>query len=288
MTQRNDQPPFRDDPPTGRPPGSVAGPFRAPDEDTTVPASQPATVRVDDRDRPPRSQVLYWVRRVAKWAFVGALAYGATIVALIVLYRWVNPPASTLMILQRVTGTKIDRAWMPLDRISPNLVRAVIMSEDAGFCSHRGVDWRELKDVIEAYSEGGGRGGSTISMQLSKNLFLWPGRSFIRKAVEIPVTLGMELVLPKPRILELYLNIAEWGPGVFGAEAAAQYHFGKSALDLDEGEAALLAVTLPAPIARDAGDPSRRLERLANVIRGRMRASAQNTRCVLPRVGRTG
>ncbi|MFM2421641.1 MAG: hypothetical protein RL291_171, partial [Pseudomonadota bacterium] len=231
------------------------GPFRAPEDTPTIPATQPGTVRVDDRHRPPRSPLLRWIKRLFKWLVVGTAAYAALIVALAILYRWVNPPASAHMIVQRLSGTSIDRKWVPLERISPNLIRAVIVSEDAGFCSHRGVDWRELREVVENFSESGGRGGSTISMQLSKNLFLWSGRSYVRKAIEIPVTLGMEVVLPKRRVLEIYLNIAEWGPGIFGAEAAAQYHFGKTAAELDESEAALLAVTLPAPIARDASEP---------------------------------
>ena len=144
---------------------------------------------------------------------------------------------------------------MPLDRISPYLQRAVITSEDGRFCQHRGVDWGEIEEAIERARDGIPRGGSTISMQVVKNLFLWPSKSYVRKALEIPLTFAIELAWPKPRILEIYLNIAEWGPGVFGAEAAARYHFGKSAAALTPSQAALLAVSLPNPMERRAGAP---------------------------------
>jgi monofunctional biosynthetic peptidoglycan transglycosylase len=140
----------------------------------------------------------------------------ATVLVLVVLYRWVNPPISTLMLGQSLAGTPIERTWVPLERISPNLIRAVILSEDGAFCRHRGVDWSAIEEAIET-----DRGGSTITMQVVKNLFLWPSRSYVRKAIEIGLAYLVEAVWPKRRILEIYLNIAEWGDGVFGAEAAA-------------------------------------------------------------------
>ena len=118
---------------------------------------------------------------------------------------------------------------MPIDRISPYLQRAVITSEDGRFCRHHGVDWDEIEEAIERARDGVPRGGSTISMQVVKNLFLWPSKSYVRKAMEIPLTYAIETAWSKRRILEIYLNMAEWGPGVFGAEAAARYHFGKPA-----------------------------------------------------------
>jgi monofunctional biosynthetic peptidoglycan transglycosylase len=227
----------------------------------------------------PRRPSLLW--RSLRALVIGVAALSAVFAVLIVTYRFVNPPASTLMLIQRAGGERITQTWLPIDRISPHLVRAVIMSEDAGFCRHAGVDWRELFEAIERSGDGIARGGSTISMQTAKNLFLWPSRSYVRKAIEIPLTLGMELVWPKSRMLEIYLNIVEWGPGIFGAEAAARFHFGKSASRLSEQEAALLAVSLPAPLVREPGRPSALLSRMAEVVRGRMRNINRHAACVL-------
>lgn len=216
-----------------------------------------------------------------KYAALLALAYVALVAVLIVAYRWINPPATTLILAQRAGGTTIRQTWTPIERISPNLVRAVIMSEDARFCSHGGVDWREIEQAFEAAQDGIARGGSTISMQVAKNLFLWPSKSYVRKALEIPETLAMEAMWDKRRMLEIYLNIAEWGPGVFGAEAAAQYHFRKPAIRLTESEAALLAVTLPNPMQREPANPAVGMQRMAQVIQGRMRGAAPYVKCIL-------
>lgn len=220
-------------------------------------------------------------KSVIKYAVILAVGYAILVAVLIVAYRWINPPATTLMLAQRAGGTPITRTWMPLERISPNLVRAVIMSEDARFCTHNGIDWREIEEAFERAQDGIPRGGSTISMQVAKNLFLWPSKTYVRKALEIPETLAMEALWNKRRMLEIYLNIAEWGPGVFGAEAAAQYHFRKPAIRLTEAEAALLAVALPNPILREAGRPGPGMQRLAQIIQGRMRGAAPYVRCIL-------
>ncbi len=164
---------------------------------------------------------------------------------------------------------------MPLSSISTYLLRAVVTSEDARFCRHGGVDWGALAEAMQD-----SRGGSTITMQTAKNLFLWPSRSYIRKAIEIPVALMIDFAWPKRRILEVYLNIAEWGPGVFGAEAAAQYHFGKPASRLTQHEATLLAASLPNPIAREAGDPGRVTALLASRLRARMANSDAYVGCL--------
>lgn len=230
----------------------------------------------------PRSTL----RRALGLAGVGLAALAGVVLFLVVLYRWVDPPASTLMLGQRLTGTSISQTWVPLERISPNLIAAVILSEDAAFCRHRGVDWGELREAIETASDGVARGGSTISMQVVKNLFLWPSRSYVRKAIEFPLTYAIEAAWSKPRILEIYLNIAEWGPGVFGAEAAARYHFRKSAYLLNPREAALLAVSLPNPFDRQAGRPGPGTARLAENLLMRMRAGQGNTACVRPRPAR--
>ena len=215
------------------------------------------------------------------------VAIASLIVVLLVLYRWVDPPASTLMLGQRASGTPISQRWVALDRMSPNLQQAVILSEDAQFCRHRGVDWGELKEAIESAGDGMARGGSTISMQVVKNLFLWPSRSYLRKALEIPLAYAIEVLWSKRRILEIYLNIAEWGPGVFGAEAAARYHFRKSALLLTPREAALLAVSLPNPFDRQAGRPGSGTQRLADNLLLRMRAASANAGCVRTRPDRS-
>src|SRR5258708_11456042 len=140
-----------------------------------------------------------------------------------------------------VTGAPVARQWVDLNAMSPALPRSVVASEDAKFCSHHGVDWDALRDVIDDAEDGEvARGGSTITQQVAKNLFLWPGRSFVRKALEFPLALWIDFVLPKRRIMEIYLNTAEWGPnGEFGAEAGARFAFGKSAADLDPPEPAL-------------------------------------------------
>jgi monofunctional glycosyltransferase len=190
-------------------------------------------------------------------------------------------PVSTLMIGQALTGTDVERIWTPIDAMPDALVNAVMMSEDGKYCAHNGVDWDELSGVIDDAMEGEKtRGASTISMQTAKNLFLWPGRSFIRKAVEVPVAIYTDIALPKKRQMEIYLNIVEWGPGIFGAEAAARYHFAKNVSELTAREAALLAVTLPNPIVRNPAKPSKGLSRLARIVESRARQSGAYVGCV--------
>lgn len=206
----------------------------------------------------------------------------AAVLLLILVYRVVDPPLSSLMVQQRLSGQDIAQHWAPLDEISPDVVRAVMLSEDGRFCQHSGVDYEEIQNAIDRAGDGTPRGASTISMQVIKNLFLWPSKSYVRKAIELPLTYAMEFVWPKQRIMEVYLNIAEWGPGIFGVEAASQHHFNKSARELNEREAARLAVALPNPMLRDAGDPGPRTRRLAADIQARMRAASHGqTACVM-------
>lgn len=213
-----------------------------------------------------------------------AAGWLAFIVALIFVYRFVNPPVSSLMIQHAVSGQSVTQSWADINEISPQLVRAVIVSEDGRFCDHYGIDYDAIQQAIERSGDGTPRGASTISMQVVKNLFLWPSKSYLRKALEVPLTYLMEFVWPKQRIMEVYLNIAEWGPGVFGAEAAAHYHFDKSSRRLSDREAARLAVALPNPISRVAGNPGPGTRKLAAMIQARMRAApASQTACVLPR-----
>jgi monofunctional glycosyltransferase len=229
---------------------------------------------------PPRRR--WSIGRVFKW--VSGLLLFATFVVfgLVAAYRFVTPPVTATILGQRLSGLHITQRWVPIERISPNLILAVVTSEDSGFCRHRGIDWRELAEVVESARDGTtARGGSTIPMQTVKNLFLWSSKSYVRKALEIPITLAADPIWGKRRTLEIYLNIAEWGPGVFGAEAAAQYHFKKSAARLTELEAALLAAALPSPIARDSGDPGAQQQRLAQRLVERMRqAPAARLACV--------
>jgi monofunctional biosynthetic peptidoglycan transglycosylase len=175
------------------------------------------------------------------------------------------------MIKDLITFQGYDRRWVPLEDIAPVLAHSVIMSEDGQFCSHRGVDLAELKLVIDdAIAGEQPRGASTITMQTVKNLYLW-SRPFgtLRKVVELPLAVYTDLVFPKRRIMEIYLNIAEWGPNVYGIEAAAQYHFGRSAKNLTRRQAALLTVALPNPIGRNPARPGPGLRRLANLIEAR-------------------
>jgi monofunctional biosynthetic peptidoglycan transglycosylase len=191
-------------------------------------------------------------------------------------------PVSTLMLADLVTFQGYDRRWVPLDEISPRLVQSVMMSEDGQFCSHGGVDWNQMQTVVNSALEGEAtRGASTIPMQTSKNLFLWNGRSFVRKGLELPLAVVSDFVWSKKRMMEIYLNIAEWGPGIYGIEAASQYHFKVSASKLSSRQAALLAVALPNPIDRVAGKPGRGMQRLAGLIERRARGSGAYVGCVL-------
>ena len=199
---------------------------------------------------------------------------------LVPVYSVVNPPASTLMMWNWVTGGSVDRRWVPFDKISRNLVRAVIISEDARFCAHRGVDWREVQNAIDAADEGRPRGASTLSMQLVKNLFLWTSRSYVRKAIEVPLALYAELILSKRRIAEIYLNTVEWGPGVFGAEAASQRYFRRPAAKLSRNQAALMAAALPNPIARNPAKPGSGHRRIGRRIGKRANKSGGYLTCV--------
>lgn len=178
--------------------------------------------------------------------------------ALMILYGFVNPPSVAIW-RHEAAGRRAVQEWVPLGAIAPALVRAVVMSEDARFCLHWGVDLNQLRIVLQETLDGEEpRGASTITMQTVKNLFLWPGRSYVRKGIEVPLAVLMDLVLSKDRILEIYLNIAQWGPTAFGIEAAAQGYFGVDADALTPEQALALATTLPAPVSRDPRRPSPR------------------------------
>ena len=192
-------------------------------------------------------------------------------VGLILLFRFVPPPVTPLMIITWVSDGTLSKRWVPLDDISPNLVRAVIASEDGKFCSHHGFDFQAIDKALVRNAEGDNlRGASTISQQTAKNLFLWANRTWTRKSVEAYLTVLIELMWTKRRIMETYLNIAEWGPARFGAEAAAEGNFRKAAAKLSLSEAARLAVILPSPRNYRADRPGPYVVRQSAVIEARV------------------
>ena len=224
--------------------------------------------------------------RLVRWLIVAVLAVFLLPYMLTPLYRVINPP-STLMLGRWLLGKRVERTFVPLERVAPVLPRSVIASEDGRYCAHRGIDWAEVHasiqdadDITEA------RGGSTITQQTAKNLFLWPGRSFIRKGLEFPLALWIDLVVPKRRIMEIYLNIAEWGPnGEFGVEAGSRNAFNKPASQLSGGEAALLTAMLPNPKRRSAKQPLPAVRRIAGMVQARAARSGGIDACLGPRKG---
>jgi monofunctional biosynthetic peptidoglycan transglycosylase len=219
-----------------------------------------------------------WIRLIGLAVILMLLVpFGLTL-----LYTVVSP-VSTVMLWRRATGQPVQRIWVPLDTVSPALVRAVIVAEDARYCHHHGVDFRGVVEAIEETDDlRRARGGSSVTQQTVKNLFLWPSRSFLRKAVEVPLALWLDLALGKRRVLEIYLNVAEWGPsGQFGVEAGARRAFGKSAAALDAREASLLAAVLPNPHKRDARRPGPGLLRLAGIYQRRAAAWTDLAACVI-------
>jgi monofunctional biosynthetic peptidoglycan transglycosylase len=200
------------------------------------------------------------------------------------LYRFVQP-VSTPMLWRWAKGERVERIFVPLDRIAPALPLTVIVAEDGSFCHNRGVDLGALREALQQADDiEEARGGSTITQQAAKNLFLWSGRSFVRKALEFPLALWINLVLPKRRVIEIYLNIAEWGPnGQFGAETAARFAFGKSARDLTARESGELAAILPNPLRRSARAPSTLVRRLAGLYEYRAAAHPALDACIRSR-----
>lgn len=201
--------------------------------------------------------------RIRRWVIRGALGLAAFFVALVLIYSVVNPPVThTIWSEWRRLG-RVDREWVPIEEISPIMARSAVAAEDANFCLHWGFDVEAIRDALE---DGGSRGASTITQQVVKNVFLWQGRSWVRKALETSMTPVVEIFWSKQRILEVYLNVAETGQGVFGVEAAAQRYYGVSAAKLSPVQAARLAAILPSPRNRSVTDPSIRTRRRAASI----------------------
>lgn len=227
-----------------------------------------------------RFSVIRLLRRFVRIGLGLVLLWVGVVFWLGLLY-WAVPPVSTLMLGRWLTLQPVQRDYVNLDEISPHLPLAVMTSEDSRFCEHGGVDWGALRQVVEAADEDGpARGASTIPMQTAKNLFLWPSRSYIRKGLELPIALYLDLIWSKRRMMEVYLNIAEWGDGVFGAEAAARKYFRKPARELTRREAALLATALPNPLVRNPAQPRRGHNALAGRIMARMEAAAPYSSCL--------
>jgi monofunctional biosynthetic peptidoglycan transglycosylase len=221
------------------------------------------------------------LRRSAVILISAAVVLALIPYAIAPLYRFINP-VSTPMLWRWASGQRVEQIFVPLDRIAPALQLAVIVAEDGSFCRNHGIDLGAMREALQQSSAAGeARGASTITQQTAKNLFLWQSRSYIRKALEIPLALWLNLVLPKRRILEIYLNIAQWGPnGEFGAEAGARFAFGKSARDLTAYQAAEFAAILPNPVRRSARAPGILVRRLAGLYERRADAFGALDACV--------
>ncbi len=215
-----------------------------------------------------RSLRAFPLRRVILIVFLIVVGFP---VALLLLYRFVPPPITPLMVIRAIQGEGLRKDWVSLSAMSPHLPRAVIAAEDNNFCQHNGFDWGAIQTAIEDYQDGKRlRGASTISMQTAKNLFLWPGRSYVRKGIEAYLTTLLELLWPKRRIIEVYLNVVELSAGVYGAEAAAGVYFKTDAARISRRQAALLTTVLPNPRQRSADTPTARQQRRAGTVLRRM------------------
>jgi monofunctional biosynthetic peptidoglycan transglycosylase len=214
-----------------------------------------------------------WFQIIKKWTIRLVLGFFAVTIFWVLALRFINPPVTFLMIKRGFEwkaagkGFKIEKEWLDYDELSTNLKKAAIAGEDAHFMTHNGFDTKAIMEAFEKNKDGKPlRGGSTISQQTAKNIFLWPQRSWVRKGLETYFTFLIELFWPKKRILEVYLNVIEMGQGVYGAEAAAQYYFDKSGKSLTKKEASLIIAILPNPRKWDARRPSRYVNSRANSI----------------------
>ena len=228
------------------------------------------------RSRPRRAP-----RRLRRVLLAGLLIVLLVPPALLLVYRFLPVPLTPLMVIRLLEGEGLRKRWVSLDEVAPVLPQAVVAAEDNWFCEHAGFDWEELGGQIDALLAGASaRGASTITMQTAKNLFLWPSRDFVRKALEAWLTPQIELLWPKRRIMEVYLNVVELGPGIYGAEAAARAYFGKPASALGAQEAALLVSILPSPRDWSPVRPSDYLQDRARTIRTRINQLGPMLDCV--------
>jgi monofunctional biosynthetic peptidoglycan transglycosylase len=204
-----------------------------------------------DPTPPPAPEPLF--RRIRWWLLRGLMGLVGLYAVLIVLFSFLPPPINIYQMQESWRLGGIEKDWVSFDEIAPVMARSVVAAEDANFCLHWGFDMAAIREAIE---DGGARGASTLSQQVVKNTFLWHGRSYLRKAMEAAITPALELMWSKRRILEVYMNTAEFAEGVFGVQAAAQHHFGVDARDLSALQAARLAAVLPDPKGRSASKPS--------------------------------
>ncbi|MRU15592.1 monofunctional biosynthetic peptidoglycan transglycosylase [Roseovarius sp. A21] len=221
------------------------------------------TSKTNRKTKARRFQPLRWLRR---WLFRLFLVVAAVVLLAVAAYRVINPPVTIYMMQEKWRLGTLDRQWVPLEGVAPVMARSVVAAEDANFCQHWGFDMSAIRDAI---ADGGTRGASTLSQQVVKNVYLWHGRSWPRKALEAAITPLVEAIWPKRRIIEVYLNVAEFDEGVFGVEAAARHYFGVGPEALTPVQAARLAAVLPAPKDRNAARPSRWLRtRAAGIMDG--------------------
>lgn len=213
-----------------------------------------------------------WGRRLVIWAGKALLAFIAGSLLLVLIFRFVPPPFTLTMAGDLVSGHGISKQWVPLSRIDPDMARAAIAAEDSSFCSHNGFDYDAIAAAMYRNAKGGKvlRGGSTISQQTAKNVFLWQGGGFFRKGLEAWFTILIELIWPKKRIMEVYLNVAETGIGTYGVEAGSQRYFGHSAAKMTRAEAARIAAVLPLPKKRAGVAPKGFTRRYGNSIAARI------------------
>lgn len=216
--------------------------------------------------------------RLLRWGFRlvagGLLVFGALPLLIVSLAGMLPVPATPLMAIRLLEGEGWRQTWVPLEAVTPHLLPTILAGEDNAFCQHEGIDWSALEKAVSEVESGRRqelRGASTISMQVTKNLLLWPSRDPLRKGLELTYVTWVEALWSKRRLLEVYVNIVEWAPGVYGVAAAARHHFGVAAADLTPRQAALLAAVLPNPIERDAGNPSGFVQERADLLQRRAR-----------------
>ena len=209
------------------------------------------------------SRVAVLLRRGLRWGVRFVMISVAAILLMILAYRFINPPITPYILSESRRLGEVKRVWVSLDRIAPVMARSAVAAEDANFCLHWGFDMAAIRAAL---NDGGARGASTISQQVTKNVYLWQGRSWFRKAMEALMTPLVEAIWSKQRLMEVYLNVVEFDEGVFGVEAAAQHYFGVSAADLSPTQAARLAVVLPDPKGRSASKPGANLRNRASRI----------------------
>ena len=234
-----------------------------------------------EEEKPQKKQVKRPKMGVMKRIFLIFFALMILPYFLVLIYSFI-PPISLPVIGKAITFQEVHWKWRSIDNISPNLARAIISAEDGKFCKHDGVDWEALQKTIKKAEKKGKltKGASTIPMQTAKNLFLWYLPKIVRKPLEIPLAMWIDFVWSKQRVIEVYMNIAQFGEGVYGAEAAAQHYYGKSAKNLTSAESARLASILPNPIKRSPVKPSKYVRKYSGSIKARAAVSGEYTGCI--------